>query len=80
MLLPNGISYYGSKAAVFTIMTWMVVEGERVWFSGVHRWCVCEKELGCNFLVVLYRIVGIFQGVKFSWVSWLRGEPRNFYA
>ena len=24
-----------------------------------------------------YRIAGIFRGVKFSWFSWLRGEPRN---
>ena len=28
---------------------------------------------------ITYRIAGIFQRVKFSWFSWLRGEPRNFY-
>ena len=28
--------------------------------------------------VCVYRIAGIFQAVKFSWFSWLRGEPQNF--
>ena len=42
MLLPNDISCYGSKAAVFTTVMWRVVEGEgeQEGESGGNR-CVC---------------------------------------
>ena len=29
-------------------------------------------------LALPYRIAGNFRGALFSWISWLKGDPRNF--
>ena len=40
---------------------------------------VCSTVYDVCTCMCVYRLAGIYREVKFSWFSWLRGEPRNFY-